>query len=102
MFKDRLLAAVVGLLLGAAATAVALRQPEAQAQEATKGPAWEYKVVYSSASQAEAAKALTEQYNALAGDGWEYVGPVVERTAIKGPGLVGVDGTFVLFKRPRR
>jgi hypothetical protein len=91
---------VVGLVLGLA-TAFIARQPEVQAQERVKAQAFEYKVVLvpdhrtsggSNTGNADAMK-MTTQFNALAADGWEYVGPVVETSAR--------PYCFVLFKRQR-
>ena len=47
---------------------------------------WEYKIVLASSRSVapgggdDAVDKLTEQFNTLAKDGWEYVGPVVQRT----------------------
>ncbi len=101
--KGRCLAAVLaGVVLGAGAATLALRQPEARAQEKERRAGWEYQVVFSRARDAADTKAMTEQYNALAKDGWEYVGPVVGRTQVEGPaGAAGIAGAYVLFRRPK-
>ena len=108
----------IGLAIGFAGALVVTSQPEARGQEKQKQQ-WEYKVVACSLDgakgrlpDADAAKALTEQYNTLAADGWEYVGPVVEKTVAASPHVigggtppasyVGISGTFVLFKRPKQ
>jgi len=70
---------------------------------------WEYKVVFSSPYAGQvvakplpvdggivAADAYTKQYNALAAEGWEYVGPIHALQQDK-----EVVGAFVLFKRPK-
>jgi hypothetical protein len=107
-------AMAIGLTLGFAASICITRQPEAQGQEKPKKQQWEYKVVSCSLygnkgllPDRDAAKALTEQYNTLAADGWEYVGPVVEKTlpavsvgaSISPQSYQGISGTFVLFRR---
>ena len=56
---------------------------------------WEYKVVFCSSSlrNGPAVEAvLTEQLNALAKEGWDYVGSI---TSVTG----GREGAFVTFKR---
>jgi hypothetical protein len=99
-------AVAFGLLLGVAGTSLVVRQPEARGQEPErKQPKqqWEYKVLFSSAEVKDPARAMTEQYNLLAAEGWEYVGPVVERTHSGGPtgGYTGIGGAYVLFKRSK-
>jgi hypothetical protein len=108
-------AVAFGLTLGFAAALFVTSQPEAQAQaqEKPKKQQWEYKVVYCALSgekgllpDKDAAKTLTEQYNTLAADRWEYVGPVVEQTypvarGVAGAAYQGIAGTFVLFKRSK-
>jgi hypothetical protein len=100
----KLIAAVVaGLVLGVAGTSLFVNQPEARGQQKEKQPQWEYKVILASAEAKDAAKVMTEQYNALAAEGWEYVGPVVDSTharALNGP-YSGIGGAFILFKRPK-
>jgi hypothetical protein len=115
-------ALAIGLTLGFAGAILVKRQPEAQGQEKPKKQQWEYKVVACSLygdkgllPDKDATQALTEQYNSLAADGWEYVGPVVEKTFPAGPQAArvvvagapppayqGISGTFVLFKRPKQ
>jgi hypothetical protein len=100
------------LALGFLAGTLATRSPEVRAQEKDKQPQWEYKVVFSrpgsSRTDDEAAKGekkLTDAYNALASDGWEYVGPVVDSTVTNGintDAYAGISGAWVLFKRPKR
>src|SRR5262245_29182686 len=97
-----LAAVLAGVVLGTGATALALRQSEAQAQEKERRAPWEYQVVFSRAREQADAKAMTEQYDVLAKDGWEYVGPVVDRTQVEGPaGAAGIAGAYVLFRRPK-
>jgi hypothetical protein len=100
----KLIAVVAGgLLLGVAGTFLFVNQPQARGQQKEKQPLWEYKVIFSSAEAKDAAKVMTEQYNTLAAEGWEYVGPVVESTharALNGP-YSGIGGAFILFKRPK-
>jgi hypothetical protein len=63
----------------------------------------EYKVVYAERSDNDTAKAesqMSRHFNALSAQGWEYAGPVVERSKSPGfHGYEGVAGVFVLFKR---
>jgi hypothetical protein len=93
---------LVGVVIGSGATTLALRQPGALAQEKERKAGWEYKVVFSRAQEKDDDKAMTEQYAGLAKDGWEYVGPVVNRTQFGGPtGAAGVAGAYVLFRRSR-
>jgi hypothetical protein len=99
-------AVAAGLFLGIAGTAVVVRQPEARGQEPERGrpkQQWEYKVIFSSTEAQDPARAMTEQYNLLAAEGWEYVGPVVEKTHARSPNgnYAGVSGAYVLFRRPK-
>jgi hypothetical protein len=78
-----LLVALLGAALGGAAVGVSpLRSAPAPDPKPQR---WEYKIVLvSSRSVApgggdDATDKLTEQFNVLAKDGWEYVGPVVQR-----------------------
>jgi hypothetical protein len=73
-------------------------QPVARAQAGEKR--WEYKVVVfshkgdyrSDPDGSNNAEQFTTQYQALAKDGWEYVGPVCT------PG--GYSRSFIAFRRP--
>lgn len=94
---------VVGLVLGGLGMCVVPNQPEARGQAKEKKQAWEYQVVYSSTEGKDAAAAMTKRYNALAAEGWEYVGPVVDYTQARSPqgAYSGLAGTFVVFKRAK-
>jgi hypothetical protein len=80
---------VVGIALGLA-TAFIARQPEAQAQEKAKTELWEYSV-YSTRGRDPIAIAGEINSN-LAAKGWDYVGPIWQTK----------DGSFVLFRRPKK
>jgi len=102
-----LAAVIVGMVLGVMAASVRW-STRAEGQGTTvrgpKLPQWEYKVVYSgtSALDAQNAEALTKQFGKLATDGWEYVGPIVDRTFANRNGYyAGNAGVLVLFKRAK-
>ena len=98
-----IVALVAGLVLGVAGTSLVVNQTEARGQGKEKKQQWEYKVILASSEGKDAPKAMTDKYNALAADGWEYVGPVVNSTharALNGP-YSGISGAFVVFKRPK-
>jgi hypothetical protein len=106
--RGKLVVAVLaGALAGGMGTALVVRQPEARAQEKDRAPerrgGWEYQVVFASSQGKDVAKAMTEQFAALAKDGWEYVGPVVDYTRLESApqAAVGVGGAYVLFRRPK-
>jgi hypothetical protein len=69
-------------------------QPAANAQAKSAPAVWEYKAVYTeywhTGDPTVSVKKLTEKYNELAADGWEYVGPY------QGAGI------YSIFKRPKR
>jgi hypothetical protein len=60
-------------------------------------------VVFAASQGKEVARAMTDQFAALAQDGWEYVGPVVDSTRLEPApqAVVGVGGAYVLFCRPK-
>jgi hypothetical protein len=94
-----LVTALVGAAAGAAA--VSFGPPrEAHAQAAAGRQRWEYKVLYCPSQlpndQANEDK-LGQLFNDLAKDGWEYAGPVADRTFQPGQ----VVGGYVAFKRPK-
>ncbi len=104
----KLIGVVIGVAIGGV-VALALKQPEAQGQEKAKNAQWEFKVVFSTSGPFDndtrgAENAMTNQYNTLAAEGWEYVGPVVDKnTRAQGPPHNTLtDGAFVLFKRQKR
>ena len=79
---------------------ILLHEPSACGQAEKPKLRWEYRVLLSAtAHKKEGAVAMTQEFNALAADGWEYVGPVSE-SAENGPYLMR-PGIFVLFKRPK-
>ena len=78
-------AALLGVAVGATAVTLnPLHSAPAPAPE-PRPQRWEYKVVLVSgrptpgAAGEDAMTQLTDQFNALAKDGWEYAGPVVQR-----------------------
>jgi hypothetical protein len=105
--KAKLLASlVVGMVIGCAISQVALQtQAYAQAKANARPLQWEYKVVYCNAiGRTEAlAVEMTLQFNRLAANGWDYVGPVVEWTLDDMRGSYrGVGGQYILFRRPAK
>lgn len=106
MIRKVTLAAAAGSVL-TAAVAWLLLQADVRGQDKAGRTLWEHKVVYcysQGADPNQAAQAMTLQYSSLANEGWEYVGPVVDRTAARAlnNNYSGTDGVFVLFKRPRQ
>jgi hypothetical protein len=89
--KAKLLTSLaVGMLFGCAISQVTMQaQAFAQAKAKARQQQWEYKVVYCNAVGRTEPLALemTLQFNKLAANGWEYVGPVVEWTLedMRGP-----------------
>jgi hypothetical protein len=69
---------------------------EPQVQAPAKVQQWEYKAVIppsgSGQTNQQIADAITDQFNKLAQDGWEYHSPLSH----------SAPGNYVLFKRPRR
>lgn len=101
---SRLLAAVVvGLALGYAGAVMHWGQPATFAAEKDRKQRWEYRVVFSSTEGRENEKKITDQYNALAAEGWEYVGPVVDSTHNRALNAhySGIGGAYVVFKRSK-
>jgi hypothetical protein len=105
--NGKLLAGVaLGVVLGLAVSSWGWpSRAEGQAAQ-VRGPdlhrqQWEYKVILSWTQGGDPngiAGAMTTDYNRLAKDGWEYVGPV---GAEQGPVAAHPTGVFVLFKRPK-
>jgi hypothetical protein len=61
---------------------------------------WEYKVIWLQPQQrGGSVKAVTADFNALAQDGWEYVGPVVHTGYGQTPATDGL--VYVVFKRAK-
>jgi hypothetical protein len=89
-----LLAALLGVALGGAAVSLnplhSAPAPEAKPQR------WEYKVVNISGTprggEGDPADKITDQFNTLAKDGWDYVGPVTARSTTT---------HFVAFRRSK-
>jgi hypothetical protein len=96
-----LAALVVGVAIGVAVPSLLPRQ-EAQARQQdsqAKPTKWQYQVMWFSVRGAEAnpndtAKDLGTEMNKLAKDGWEFV----EATVPNG----GFNGSYLLFRRPRK
>lgn len=99
------LIAVFALIAGFVTATIMFRPPGTQAQQPAKRQQWEYKVVFTSAQDSDGAQDLTNQYNALAAEGWEFVGPIVDKTERNGSGsnvhYVGIRGAFTLFRRQK-
>jgi hypothetical protein len=87
--------ALLGLALGAAA--VSLNPLHSAPAPEPRPQWWEYKVVPLSnvRRDVDPAEILTEQFNALAKDGWEYAGQV----AARGVGGEGPGSQYVAFRR---
>jgi hypothetical protein len=90
--------ALFGVAIGAAAVSLNPLQsapaPESRAQR------WEYKIVYLSGglrADGDPAEKLTEQFNVLAKDGWEYTGPIAPDSAGRGGG--GGGRQYLAFRR---
>src|SRR5262245_14308503 len=101
---SKLIAAVaVGLVLGYVSAVMPWGQPASLAQEKDRKQRWEYRVVFSYTEGKEKAKKMTEDYNALAAEGWEYVGPVVDSTHNRAlnANYSGIGGAYVIFKRSK-
>lgn len=94
MYARLIASALVGVALGAMAMSINPLQ-SAPAPEA-KPAKWEYKVVNVTvprpADGSDASEKLSEQFNVLAKDGWELVGPVVSR---------GTFQNYVAFRRAK-
>jgi hypothetical protein len=113
-------AVVAGLVLGMAGTQLRTLST-AEAQEGPKR-AFEYKVVFShvatiplqqSVADADgkirvvthgpekSAETMTKQFNALAAEGWDYVGPVTHTTPPARDAVSPNSGVVSLFKRAK-
>jgi hypothetical protein len=91
---------VVSVALGVTVAVALLYQPPAWGQGQRPKTQWEYRVVLSATKhEKQQADAMTRDFNALAADGWEYVGPVSESTE-NGLYLLR-QGVFTLFRRPK-
>jgi hypothetical protein len=89
----RLLFAV---LLGAAVGGAVVSVGPLHSAPVTVGETkWEYKVVAFAGDRRDSADKVTEQFNTLAGHGWEYVGPVTPRQESTG------GGALVAFRKPK-
>jgi hypothetical protein len=86
-----LAAATVGWHARADGQAVQVQRPARQH--------WEYQVLWSQTSGTASAGPMTAEYNGLAKDGWEYVGPIVHTTY--GQTVAYTGGVYVLFKRSK-
>src|SRR5262245_22372311 len=84
-------AALLALLLGLAA--VGPRPGAAQAPKQERPARWEYKAVLFGGLDADE---HTKQLNHLAGDGWEYVGPLNTKADAR------ISTPSVAFKRPKK
>ena len=95
--------AVVGLVLGYVGAVMPRGQSASLAQEKGRKQQWEYRVVFCSTEGKQNEKKMTEQYNALAAEGWEYVGPVVDSTHNRALNAhySGIGGAYVVFKRSK-
>ena len=89
-----LFAALLGAALGGAA--ILISPLHSAPMPEPKASPWEYKVVAFGESGSAAADKLTDQFNTLAGNGWEYVGPVQPRLTTPG------GGQFVAFRRHKQ
>lgn len=115
----KLAAVAAGLFVGLVASGAGM-QAGGRAQDKPAGQRFEYKVVFSPVAHVEvrearridgeikevvlgpkaSAEAMTKQFNALAAEGWEYIGPVAP-TGRQGSGdLAG--GVLTVFKRAKR
>jgi hypothetical protein len=98
--RVRLFAAVIiGLILGGLGTSALSTRAQGQAKE--KARQWEYKVIFSTTGGNDSAAEMTEKYNKLAEDRWEYVGPIVESTTARNPSMTyaGITGIYIMFRR---
>jgi hypothetical protein len=86
-------AVVVGVALVLGLATVGLGPGEAQAQKQEKSARWEYKAVQFTGIDPDNHAHLL---NSLAGDGWEYVGPL--NTKVDGR----ISTTSVAFRRPKK
>jgi hypothetical protein len=99
-------ALLVGLTLGAGWRAL----PEAHAQRARSGAAWEYRVGWFSYNPGERMTdeqrrvVFEKELNARAAEGWEPAGIILDRNVVQtvGGSVVTRDSvSFVAFRRPR-
>lgn len=97
--------------IAAVALAAGTRWPEARAQKTAAGPPWEYKVGWFAYNPGErltddARAAVFERtLNERAREGWEPVGPFLERNTVQSVGgAVTTRDTvsFIVYRRPRR
>src|SRR5262245_42270634 len=91
--KKATFAAAVGIALLLGLAAVGLRPGEAQAPKQERPARWEYKAVQFTGIDPDNHAHLL---NGLAGDGWEYVGPLNTRADGR------ISTTSVAFKRPKK
>lgn len=92
-----------GIFIAVAWAGSMCSQSSAHAQEKEKQPRWEYRVILVNPRLKEkSSTVMTEQFNALASEGWEYVGPVVASSETRNTPTgyyLDPNGAFVLFKR---
>src|SRR5262249_32897147 len=96
-------AVVVGLVLGYVGAVMPWGQSASLAQEKDRKQRWEDRVVFCSTEGKQNEKKRTEQSTALAAEGWEYVGPVVDSTHNRALNAhySGIGGAYVVFKRSK-
>jgi hypothetical protein len=98
-------AAAVGIAIASAWAGSMSNRSIVVGQEQKNRARWEYRVILAKSQQDERSAALmTEQFNALASDGWEYVGPVADSSETRNvPNgfYLDLNGAFLLFKRQK-
>jgi hypothetical protein len=98
-------AAAVGIAIASAWAGSMSNRSIVFGQERKNQARWEYRVFLAKSQQNERSAAMmTEQFNALAADGWEYVAAVADSSEtrnIPNGFYLDVNGAFVLFKRPK-
>jgi hypothetical protein len=98
-------AAAVGIAIASAWAGSMSNRSVVRAQEKSNQARWEYRVILAKSQQNErSAATMTEQFNALAAEGWEYVGAVVDSSEtrnIPNGYYLDLNGALVLFKRPK-
>ena len=126
--RFKITAAVAAILLVGIVASQAWKQPSALAQDPPARQRIEYKVVFSPVEHVEvketrkiegklkeidhgpkaSAEAMTKQFNALAAEGWDYVGAVTPtgktptgKLEPPGPGD-GESGVLTVFKRAKQ
>jgi hypothetical protein len=96
-------ASALGIVFSAAWASSMVNGSAAHGQEKAKQTRWEYRVILANARLKEkSSTVMTEQFNELASEGWEYVGPVAESSETRNIPTgyyLEPNGAFVLFKR---